>query len=139
MAYAHDWTKDPGAYNVGKKLTGEVVTLTRYIDTTATGYDIGSGEYIKIFAVPDNFSVLDAYVSCDVAEGAAETIDIVDDDSATTTFVTNANINSAGAVTATNARKTYQSDGFICIHGDAAITAAKFWVIIKGIILDTKM
>ena len=139
MAYAADWTKDPGGYNVGKKLSGEVVTLTRYIDTTATGYDLTSGEYTKIFAVPDNFSVLDAYVSCDVVEGAAETIDIVDDDSATTAFVNDATLNTAGSVTVTNARKTYQAAGYICILANADITVAKFWVIVKGIILDTNM
>jgi len=139
MAYAHDWSKDEGGYNVGKRLVGEVVTLTRYIDTTATGYDLTSGEYTKIFAVPDNFSVLDAYVSCDVVEGAAETIDIVDDDSATTAFVNDATLNTAGSVTVTNARKTYQAAGYICILANADITVAKFWVIVKGIILDTNM
>lgn len=139
MAYAHDWTADVGNYNVGKQVLDEVITLSRYIDTTETGYDIGNGEYIKIFSVPDNFALLDAYVSCDVVEGAAETIDIVDDDSATTTFVNDANLNSAGAVTATNARKTYQAAGYICILGNAAITAAKFWVVVKGIILSTDM
>jgi hypothetical protein len=69
MAYAHDWTKDPGAYNVGKKLTGEVVTLTDISTPTATGYEIGSGEYIILFAFLITLSVL-VLRSCDFVEGA---------------------------------------------------------------------
>lgn len=139
MAYAHDWTKDPGNYNVGHRDKDGLVTYVRYIDTTATGYDLASGEYDKIFAVPDNFTVLDAYVICDVVEGDAETIDIVDDDTPTTTFVDDATLNTAGYTTATNARKTYQAAGYICILPNAAITAAKFWVVVKGVILTTDM
>lgn len=139
MAYAADWTKDEGNYNVGYRNLDGTVTYARYIDTTATNYDLGNGEYTKIFAVPDNFAVLDAYVVCDVVEGAAETIDIVDDDSATTTFVNDATLNTAGSTTATNARKTYQAAGYICILANAAITVAKFWVIVKGQVLNTSM
>jgi hypothetical protein len=139
MAYAHDWTKDSGNYNVGHRDKDGIVTYVRYIDTTVTGYDLANGEYDKIFAVPDNFCVLSAYVICDVIEGAADTVDIVDDDSATTTFVNDATVNTAGAVTATNARKTYQAAGFICILPNAAITVAKFWVVVKGVILTTAM
>jgi hypothetical protein len=139
MAYAHDWTKDEGNYNIGYRQLDNSVTYARYIDTTATGYDLGNGEYIKIFAVPDNFCLQEAYVVCDVVEGAGETIDIVDDDSATTTFVNDATLNTAGATTATNARKTYQAAGFIVILANAAITAAKFWVIVKGQVLSTDM
>jgi hypothetical protein len=140
MAYAHDWTKDHGNYNVGHRQGEGIVTLIRYIDTTATGYDLTSAEFDKIFAVPDNFCVLEARVICDVVEGAVETIDIVDDDSATTTFVSNADLSTAGGtVTTTNARKCYQAAGYICIRPDADITAAKFWVVIEGIILTTDM
>jgi hypothetical protein len=140
MAYAHDWTKDLGNYNVGHRNGEGIVTLIRYIDTTATGYDLASAEFDKIFAVPDNFCVLEARVVCDVVEGAVQTVDIVDDDSATTTFVSNADLSTAGGtMTTTNARKTYQAAGFICIRPDAAITVAKFWVIIEGIILTTAM
>jgi hypothetical protein len=62
MAYAHDWTKDTGNYNVGHRDKDGIVTYVRYIDTTATGYDLANGEYDKIFGVPDNFCVLSAYV-----------------------------------------------------------------------------
>lgn len=139
MAYAADWTKDLGNYNVGHKDMDGMVTLVRYLDFSDTKYNLASGSYYKIFAVPDNFALVDAYVSCDVVEGAAETIDIVDDDSATTTFVNDATLNTAGYLTATNARKTYQAAGYICILANADITVAKAWVIVKGIILDTNM
>lgn len=126
----------PGNYNVGKQILDEVITLSRYIDCSVD--NLSSGAFYKLWSVPDDFCVLEAYVSNDVAEGAGDTLDIVDDDSATTTFVSNANLNSAGAVTATNARKTYQAAGFICMKPDAALTVAKFWVVIKGIVLSKK-
>ena len=135
MAYKNDWTTDPGNYNVGKQILDEVITLTRYFDCSGAKA-LGNGEYSKIWAVPDDFALLDAYVVCDVVEGAADTIDIVDDDSATTTFVNDATLNTAGYTTATNARKTYQAAGYICILANAAITVAKFWVVIKGIVLS---
>lgn len=135
MAYTNDWTTDPGNYNVGKQILDEVITLSRYFDCS-DDKALGNGEYSKIWAVPDDFALLDAYVVCDVVEGAADTIDIVDDDSSTTTFVTTATVNTAGTVTVTNARKTYQAAGFICILANADITVAKFWVIVKGIVLS---
>jgi hypothetical protein len=137
MAYAHDWTTDPGGYNVTKKILDGVVTLSRYIDTTKTGYDVGSGEYIKLFSVPANFAVLEAYIVTGTAEGT-DALDLVDDDSATTTFVNN-HPQSAGTVTATNARKLYTSAGYLVIHGDAAHTTGAFWVVVRGILLNTSM
>lgn len=132
-----DFLTRSGSYNVTKKILDGVITLSRYIDCSVD--NLASGAYYKIFSVPDNFCLIDAYVSCDVAEGAADTIDIVDDDSATTTIVSNANVNSAGTITITNARKTYQAAGFIVMKPDAALTVAKFWVIIRGFVLNTSM
>lgn len=124
----------PGNYNIGKQILDEVITLSRYFDASTD--NLTSGAYYKIWGVPDDFALLDAYVVCDVVEGAADTVDIVDDDSATTTFVNDATVNTAGSTTVTNARKTYQAAGFICILPNAAITVAKFWVIVKGIVLS---
>jgi len=139
MAYAHDFTKDEKNYNVGYRQLDNTVTYTRYYDSTATGYDIGNGEYIKVFAVPANFLLTEAYVITETVEGAAETIDLVDDDSATTTIVNDANLNSDNNVATINARKFYASAGYVCILGNADITAAKFWIIVKGQILNTNM
>lgn len=127
----------PGNYSIGKKILDEGITLTRYFDCSVD--NLASGAFYKIFSVPANFVVTEAYVSCVTPEGAADTIDVVDDDSATTTFVTNANVNSAGTVTATNARKVYTSAGFIVLRPDADLTVAKFYVTVKGYILNTSM
>jgi len=124
-----------GNYNIAKQILDEVITLSRYIDASTD--NLASAAFYKLWSVPDDFCLLDAYVSCDVVEGAADTVDIVDDDSATTTFVNDATLNTAGAITATNARKTYQAAGFIVMTPSAAITVAKFWVIIKGMVLST--
>ena len=125
----------PGNYNVGKQILDEVITLSRYINAAVDNLTLGA--FYKLWSVPDNFALLEAYVSCDVVEGAADTVTITDDDSTTTSFVTVATLNTAGTITATNARKTYQAAGFIVMTPSAAITVAKFWVIIKGMVLST--
>jgi hypothetical protein len=127
----------PGNYNVGKQVLDEVVTLSRYIDASVD--NLTSAAFYKLWAVPANFVLLDAYVVVDTAEGASDTLDIVDDDSATTTFVTNVDLNTANGVTVTNARKKFSAAGFICMRPDAALTVCKFTVIIKGIVTNTNM
>lgn len=126
-----------GNYNVTKQILDEEITLKRFIDTSTD--NLTSGAFYKLFSVPEYFSVLEAYVTCHTAETSAgsDTVDIVDDDSATTTLVTNGALATAGTVTATNARKTYTAAGFVCMRPDAALTTAKFWVIIKGVQLKT--
>jgi|GEM_PF-2671245 len=127
-----------GNYNVAKQILDEVITLSRYIDTAVD--NLTSGAFYKIFQVPDNFFVSDAFVICGTVEGAVETLDIVDDDSATTTFVSNADLSTAeGTVTATNARKMYSAAGFICVRPDAALTACSFYVVIRGVVLSTSL
>lgn len=137
MAYASTpaFLTMAGNYNVSKEILDEVVTLKRFID--ASTYNMTSGSFYKLFSVPANFALLDAYVVCHTAEGAADTVDIVDDDSATTTFVTNANVNSAGTITATNARKLYTAAGFIVAKPDADLTVCKFEVIVRGVVIKT--
>ena len=126
-----------GNYNVSTKILDQEITLTRYIDTSTD--NLTSAAFYKIYSVPAGFMLTEAYVTCVTAEGAADTLDIVDDDSATTTFVTNASQQVANVVTATNARKYYAAAGFIVVRPDAALTACKFYVTIKGIVLNTNM
>lgn len=138
MAYATsntDFLKRAGNYNIGKQLLDEEITLSQFMDTSVD--NLASGSYYKIFAVPANFALLDAFVICHTAEGATGTVDIVDDDSATTTFVNDANVNSAGAVGATAARKLYTSAGFIVILPNNALDTAKFEVVIRGKLIKT--
>lgn len=126
-----------GNYNVFAKILDQEITLSRYFDTSVD--NLAATLFYKIFSVPANFVITDAFISCVTAEGAAETIDLVDDDLATTVIISNANINSAGGVTATTARKVYTSAGFIVLRPDHALTAAKFYVTVKGYILNTSM
>ncbi len=133
MAYTNDWTTDAGGYNVGRQILDQVITMTRFINCATD--NLGSGEYTKIFAVPAGFALLEAYVINHTAEGG-DTLDIVDDDSSTTVFVSNAAL-TAGAIGATNARKTYASAGFICIKPETALTTGKFSVVIQGIVHKT--
>lgn len=137
MAYTGDFTKNHGNYNVGKKLLDDTVTMVRYIDTSVD--NLANGGYYKIFAVPAQFALLKAYVVVITAEGAADTIDLVDDDSSSTTFINDADLNTANGVVVNTAGGYYSSAGYITILANADITAAKFYVIVEGIILNTSM
>ena len=140
MAYSTvniDFMKRPGNYNIGMQILDQEFTMSRYFDCTVD--NLSSGAYYKIWGVPANFALLEAYVICSAGTESSDTLDIVDDDSATTTFVSNADLSATTKVTATNARKNYASAGFIVIKPDAALTTAKFHVVIKGIVHNTSM
>lgn len=139
MAYSTvntDFMKRAGNYNVTEKILDQEITRSRYIDCTTD--NLTSGAFYKLFAVPAGFQVNEVYVTCVATEGS-DTFDVVDDDSATTTLLTNADMSAIGTVTATTARKYYAAAGFIVIRPDAALTTAKFYVTIKGIVLNTSM
>lgn len=125
-----------GNYNVSEKILDQEVTLSRFIDCTVD--NLASGAYYKLWSVPAGFQLNEAYLSC-VATESSDTCDIVDDDSATTTFVSNGALATIGTVTGTNARKYYASAGFICMKPDANLTTGKFYVTVKGIVLNTSM
>jgi hypothetical protein len=137
MAYAADYTKDSGAYNVGRKILDEEITLVRYVDTSTR--NLASGSFYKLFAVPANFSVNEVYVVTGTGEGATATIDITDDDVVTTTFVNDTSVQTAGVIGKGTARKVYSSAGFICVLANHTLDAAGFWVIVLGQILNDKM
>lgn len=136
MAYEADYTKDAGNYNVGWRKADDVITLNRMFSTAT--HNLTNGKYYKLFAVPANFQVLEAYVTCYTSETTSntDTLDIVDDDSATTTFVDDARM-LAGTITATNARKLYTAAGYICVLPNHALATAVFEVCIRGKILNT--
>lgn len=125
-----------GNYNVGEKILDQEITLTRYIDCTVD--NLTSGAYYKLWSVPAGFQINEAYLTC-IATESSDTVDIVDDDSATTTILSNGALATIGTVTATTARKYYASAGFICMKPDAALTTGKFYVTIKGLVLNTSM
>lgn len=137
MAYASDFSKDPGNYNIGKRMLDGTVTLVRYFDCSTD--NLANGSYYKLFAVPADFVLLESYIAVVTAEGAAETLDLVDDDSATTTFMDDVDLNTANGVVKGTVRKLYSSAGDIAMLANADLTAAKFYVIITGQILNTAM
>lgn len=137
MSYDGDFSTYAGNYNVGKRNLDEEITLIRYFSTASN--PLSSTGVYKLFAVPAGFCITKAYVVCETAEGGTGTIDIVDDDIVSTTIVNDANVNSANAVTANTARRYYPSGGYICVLANNDLDAAKFYVVVRGIILDTNM
>jgi hypothetical protein len=138
MAYTNDFvTGYAGGYNVGKVILDEVVTLTRYHACATT--NLGSGEYSKMFTIPANFAILEAYVVTTTVEGAGDTMDVTVNDATTHTLVNNADMNTEGCVTATNARIMHTTETYVCVKPDNALTACAFVLIIRGILLSTAM
>lgn len=136
MAYAADYTLDAGNYTVGHRYMDQLVCLNRSFDTSV--HNLTATSFYKLFAVPANFQVFEAYVTCTTAETTSGTddLDIVDDDSATTVFVNDANM-TAGEMAATNARKMYTAAGFICVRPNHNLATAVFTVTIVGMIAET--
>ncbi len=136
MAYAGDYTKDLGNYNVGARYMDRLVTLTRSF--SCADHNIVAGSYYKLFSVPANFQVLSAYVAVTTSETSAssDTLDIVTDDATTNTLVSSVAM-LAGTVGATNARAMFTSAGFICAKPDTTLTTAVFTVTIVGMIAET--
>lgn len=122
----------PGNYGVQQEgLKGQEYTVTRFIDTTVT--PLTSGDDYKVMTIGAGVMLTDLLVNVTTVEGAAETVDVGDSSSATT-FHSNLSLNSAAITQTTAFRLTPStSDNDIRIHADAAITAAKFWIIAKFI------
>jgi len=136
MSYANDFTTRAGNYNVGVRHIDQEVTMIRYFDCTVD--NLGNGEYSKLFAVPAGFALTKAYAVC-IATESTDTFDIVDDDSSTNTFISTADMSTIGTVTVSTADIYYASAGYIAILANADLTTAKFYIVVKGIILNTSM
>ena len=107
----------------------------RYIDTTVT--PLTSGDTYKMFSYPANTLILRAGIITETVEGASDTIDLLDDTSATTTLVNDHDLNTdnvsgeyAGAVFKASA-------GQISVLANAAITVAKFWIYFESMQFQT--
>jgi hypothetical protein len=136
MAYAGDYTKDHGNYNVGARYMDKLVTLVRSFDCSE--HNLTAASYYKLFAVPANFQVFEAYVAVTTSETSAssDTLDIVTDDATTNTLVSSVAM-LAGTVGATNARVMFTSAGYISAKPDTTLTTAVFTVTIVGMIAET--
>jgi hypothetical protein len=130
-----------GNYNVTKLNMGRMETLTRYIDCATTGKlpttGMTSGKTYEIFTVPATWFTVSTTIIMDVGEGADEHATISD---GTNTLLSAADVNTADTVETT--ATGFQAAGahaHITISPDADLTVAKFWVVIVGMVLDTKM
>lgn len=143
MAYADDFTKDAGGYNVAKTILDEEITLIRYFDCTVNNLS-ASGIY-KVFAIPAEFLLTNALIVTETAEGAAGSMALTVNET-TAVLIPAANVNAEGAnipnassVLSGAVRQYYfASSGFISITPDSALDAWKGYIMVKGINLSTK-
>jgi len=113
-----------------KGLLDRVITKAIYIDTTLNA--LAAVAY-KILHLEADTLVLGGYLITDVAEGAADTCS-VGDIAASNTHLAATSLNTTDTVTAlTGAAKYYAAADEIQITLSAAITVAKFWVVIRMI------
>lgn len=102
------------------------ILIKRYIDTTVT--PLTSGDTYKMFYYPANTLIMRAGVITETVEGASDTVDLLDDTSATTTLVNDHDLNTDN-VSGEYAGSVFKaSEGHISVLANAAITAAKFWI-----------
>jgi hypothetical protein len=153
MSTVNDWLTTvngvtaPGNYGVSAAGVDEPVLKRRFIDCVTN--PMTSGEYHKVLAVAANTLVRVAIV-CQTAEGAADTIDVAlvaDTDTTAGTpivllndFELNTNTFAIGQ---NSVYLVHNTIGFtsvaasLQILANAALTAAKFWVIAEFIPLKT--
>lgn len=130
----HNFELMQGNYNVGRTSEDSLVTRKRFIDFST--YNLERDAFYKLWEVPANFAILEAYGICETAEGA-DTFDIVDDDTPTTTILNDVSLAAAGTVTNTNARKMYTDTGYICIMPNADLTTGAAEIVIIGVNVKT--
>lgn len=124
-----------GNYGVARQIMDQPIVVKRYIN--AASDNLTSGDYYKIFAYEANTLIMRAWIVTETVEGAADTIDVTDDSSGTTTLCSNHDLNTDNAVTTYSGSVFKASAGQICIKPDAAITVAKFWVCVEYMKLST--
>lgn len=118
-----------------KGLLDRVITKSIYIDTTLTGLALSAAAY-KILHLEADTLVLGGYIVTDVAEGAADTMD-VGDTTAANTWYNDISLNSDNTATAfTGGAKYYAAADEIQITPSAGIAVAKFWIIVQLIQLS---
>jgi hypothetical protein len=116
-------------------LRDRIITKSIYIDTTLTGLTLSNAAY-KILHLEADTLVLGGWVITDVAEGAAETMD-VGDTTAENTWLNNVSLNTDNTATEfTGAAKYYAAADEIQITPSAAQGTSKFWVVVRLIQLS---
>ncbi len=134
MALNNLLTNYPGGYEQGREILDLLVRKARFIDTTVIpkgAVGLVSGDRYTIFNIPAGALLSGTYVVTSTAEGAADTIDITDT-AAGVTYINDVSLNTTATATAgANLPHFYGSASTIEILANAAITAAKFWVVIE--------
>lgn len=111
------------------KQTGRLHHIVKEIDFTNTDYNLTSSDSLDIFKVPANSIVYSVWVVVITAQGATCTADIGITGSETL-FISNANLNSADAMTTSANSVTvpshyFSAAGTIGLYADHTIDAAK--------------
>jgi len=126
-----------GNHGVTRRERDQRVTLIRYFDTST--YNLAATTYYEMLKYPANTLILKAYVITETVEGAAETLDITDDTSGTTTLCSNADMNTDNALKESSSHVFKASAGSICVYPDHALATCKFWLVVEYVALTTDM
>jgi hypothetical protein len=115
--------------NVSRQILDQEITVKAYIDCSDTA--LVSGDYYRLFYYPANTFLNEVVVITETVEGAAETTDITDDETGTTTLISSADLNTDNAITKYTTGLFKPAVGYISVKPDHALTVAAFWVIAK--------
>jgi hypothetical protein len=110
------------------------VTRRAYIDASTN--NLTSGDFYRLFKYDANTLIQKAHIITETVEGAADTIDVTDDESGTTTLCSNHDLNTDNAITNYSTGLFKNTAGYISLKPDAAIATAKFWVVVVLIPLN---
>ena len=124
-----------GNRNVNRQILDQEILVKAYIDTSAN--NLTSGDFYKLFDYDANTIINEIHVVTETVEGAGDTLDITDDTVGTTTLVSNHDVNTDNALSKYTTGLFKATAGQICIKPDAALTACKFWVTAKLILVKT--
>jgi len=87
----------PGGRDQIKLNVEGAVTRKAYIDASST--NLTSGDYYRLFEYGANTIIQNVHIITETVEGAADTVDVTDDESGTTTLCSNHDLNTDNAIT----------------------------------------
>lgn len=126
----------PGNYGITSEKLSDMVVKKRYIDTTVT--PLTNGDNYDVLAYPDNCVITEVFCITETVEGAAQTVDVRDNASPTTTCINDHDLNTDNAIGSYTTRMFKASADSINLLANADLTVCKFWVGIVYIPLSTK-
>lgn len=126
-----------GNYGVTRRERDQRVTLVRYFDTST--YNLAATTVYEMFKYPANTLILKAYIITETVEGATATIDVVDDTSSTNTLISASTLNTDNTLGESSTHVFKAAAGSICVYPNHALDAAKFWLVVEYVALNTNM